>query len=167
MVRDACACRSWRIRRWAQGRPAAALAGAGGGGAAAWRDAGAGRDRLGAAACAIVISIPKAADPAHVRENAAAADIVLTAEDLAEIDAAHRAAAHGSSGWICCSALHGDGDPVRCCRHGGRSPSTSLLHVGEESRGCRPRPSLGQALRRHDVVSVAFKSQQLRVRVES
>jgi diketogulonate reductase-like aldo/keto reductase len=37
-----------------------------------------------------VISIPKASDPAHVRENAAAADIVLTAEDLAEIDRAHR-----------------------------------------------------------------------------
>ena len=37
-----------------------------------------------------VISIPKASDPAHVRENAAAIDIVLTAEDLAEIDAAHK-----------------------------------------------------------------------------
>jgi diketogulonate reductase-like aldo/keto reductase len=37
-----------------------------------------------------VISIPKASDPGHVRENAAAADVVLTAEDLAEIDAAHR-----------------------------------------------------------------------------
>ena len=36
-----------------------------------------------------VISIPKASDPAHVRENAAAADIVLTDADLAEIDAAH------------------------------------------------------------------------------
>jgi diketogulonate reductase-like aldo/keto reductase len=37
-----------------------------------------------------VISIPKASDPAHVRENAAAIDIVLTPEDLAEIDAAHK-----------------------------------------------------------------------------
>jgi diketogulonate reductase-like aldo/keto reductase len=37
-----------------------------------------------------VISIPKAADLAHVRENAGAADLVLTAEDLAAIDAAHR-----------------------------------------------------------------------------
>ncbi len=37
-----------------------------------------------------VISIPKAADPAHVRENAAAASIELTQADLAEIDAAHR-----------------------------------------------------------------------------
>ncbi len=37
-----------------------------------------------------VISIPKASDPGHVRENAAAIDVVLTAEDLAEIDAAHR-----------------------------------------------------------------------------
>jgi len=37
-----------------------------------------------------VISIPKAADAAHVRENAAAADIELTPADLAEIDAAHR-----------------------------------------------------------------------------
>ena len=36
-----------------------------------------------------VITIPKASDPAHVRQNAAAGDIVLTAEDLAEIDAAH------------------------------------------------------------------------------
>jgi diketogulonate reductase-like aldo/keto reductase len=35
-----------------------------------------------------VISIPKAGDPAHVRQNAAAADIALTAQDLAEIDAA-------------------------------------------------------------------------------
>jgi diketogulonate reductase-like aldo/keto reductase len=37
-----------------------------------------------------VISIPKASDAGHVRENAAAVDIKLTAEDLAEIDAAHR-----------------------------------------------------------------------------
>jgi diketogulonate reductase-like aldo/keto reductase len=36
-----------------------------------------------------VISIPKATTPAHVRENAVAGDIVLTAEDLAEIDARH------------------------------------------------------------------------------
>ena len=35
-----------------------------------------------------VISIPKASNPAHVRANAAAADIALTAADLAEIDAA-------------------------------------------------------------------------------
>lgn len=35
-----------------------------------------------------VIAIPKASDPAHVRENAAAADLTLTAQDLAEIDAA-------------------------------------------------------------------------------
>jgi diketogulonate reductase-like aldo/keto reductase len=35
-----------------------------------------------------VISIPKASDPDHVRENAAA-DIVLNEQDLAEIDAAH------------------------------------------------------------------------------
>ncbi|MGH7212948.1 MAG: aldo/keto reductase [Acetobacteraceae bacterium] len=34
-----------------------------------------------------VISIPKAADVAHVRENAAAASITLSTEDLAEIDA--------------------------------------------------------------------------------
>lgn len=37
-----------------------------------------------------VISIPKAADAAHVRENAAAGEIALTAEDLAAIDAVHR-----------------------------------------------------------------------------
>ena len=36
-----------------------------------------------------VISIPKAADPAHVRQNAAAAELALTAQDLAEIDAAY------------------------------------------------------------------------------
>ena len=36
-----------------------------------------------------VISIPKASDPAHVRENAVAGEIVLTDEDLAAIDAAH------------------------------------------------------------------------------
>jgi diketogulonate reductase-like aldo/keto reductase len=35
-----------------------------------------------------VISIPKAGDPAHVRQNAAAAAIALTPQDLAEIDAA-------------------------------------------------------------------------------
>jgi diketogulonate reductase-like aldo/keto reductase len=37
-----------------------------------------------------VISIPKAADAAHVRENAGAVAIELTAEDLAAIDAAHK-----------------------------------------------------------------------------
>jgi diketogulonate reductase-like aldo/keto reductase len=37
-----------------------------------------------------VISIPKAADVAHVRENARAAEITLTAEDLAAIDAGHK-----------------------------------------------------------------------------
>lgn len=37
-----------------------------------------------------VISIPKAADLAHVRENAGAGAITLTPEDLAAIDAAHR-----------------------------------------------------------------------------
>lgn len=36
-----------------------------------------------------VISIPKAADVAHVRENAGAAGLELTAEDLRTIDAAH------------------------------------------------------------------------------
>jgi diketogulonate reductase-like aldo/keto reductase len=36
-----------------------------------------------------VISIPKAADPDHVRQNAAAADLVLTPANLAAIDAAH------------------------------------------------------------------------------
>jgi diketogulonate reductase-like aldo/keto reductase len=35
-----------------------------------------------------VISIPKAADPRHVRENAAAGKIVLSPADLAELDAA-------------------------------------------------------------------------------
>jgi diketogulonate reductase-like aldo/keto reductase len=37
-----------------------------------------------------VIAIPKASDPAHVRQNAAAAALVLTAEDCATIDAAHK-----------------------------------------------------------------------------
>ena len=36
-----------------------------------------------------IISIPKSGDPTHIRQNAAAADITLTAEDLAEIDAAY------------------------------------------------------------------------------
>jgi len=36
-----------------------------------------------------VISIPKAIDPAHVRQNAAAGEIALTEEDLAAIDAEH------------------------------------------------------------------------------
>jgi diketogulonate reductase-like aldo/keto reductase len=36
-----------------------------------------------------VISIPKASDPRHVRENAAAGAITLSGEDLAAIDAAH------------------------------------------------------------------------------
>ena len=36
-----------------------------------------------------IISIPKASDAAHVRQNAAAAAIALTADDLAEIDAAY------------------------------------------------------------------------------
>ncbi|TCZ64464.1 aldo/keto reductase [Roseicella aquatilis] len=35
-----------------------------------------------------VISIPKAADPEHVRQNAAARDLRLTTEDVAELDAA-------------------------------------------------------------------------------
>ena len=37
-----------------------------------------------------VISIPKAADAAHVRENAGAGGIALTPEDLVAIDAVHR-----------------------------------------------------------------------------
>jgi diketogulonate reductase-like aldo/keto reductase len=36
-----------------------------------------------------VIAIPKASDPEHVRQNAAAAELVLTGEDLAAINAAH------------------------------------------------------------------------------
>jgi diketogulonate reductase-like aldo/keto reductase len=35
-----------------------------------------------------VIAIPKASDPAHVRLNAAARDIMLTPDDMAELDAA-------------------------------------------------------------------------------
>jgi diketogulonate reductase-like aldo/keto reductase len=35
-----------------------------------------------------VVSIPKAAKLAHVRENAAAREISLGAEDIAELDAA-------------------------------------------------------------------------------
>jgi diketogulonate reductase-like aldo/keto reductase len=37
-----------------------------------------------------VIAIPKAADPEHVRQNAAAGVLTLTAEDRATIDAAHK-----------------------------------------------------------------------------
>jgi diketogulonate reductase-like aldo/keto reductase len=36
-----------------------------------------------------VISIPKSSDAEHVRQNAAAADIQLSADDIAQIDAAH------------------------------------------------------------------------------
>ncbi|MBV9757997.1 MAG: aldo/keto reductase, partial [Alphaproteobacteria bacterium] len=36
-----------------------------------------------------IISIPKSSDAEHVRQNAAAADIQLSDEDLAQIDAAH------------------------------------------------------------------------------
>lgn len=36
-----------------------------------------------------VIAIPKAGSPAHVEENASAGGLALTAQDLAEIDAAH------------------------------------------------------------------------------
>jgi diketogulonate reductase-like aldo/keto reductase len=54
------------------------------------------RHRTGPAAIALaftlrqpgVIAIPKAGDPAHLRENAAARDIVLTEQDLRELDAA-------------------------------------------------------------------------------
>jgi diketogulonate reductase-like aldo/keto reductase len=35
-----------------------------------------------------VIAIPKAVQPAHVRANRAAHDLVLTADDLAELDRA-------------------------------------------------------------------------------
>jgi diketogulonate reductase-like aldo/keto reductase len=35
-----------------------------------------------------VISIPKASDTDHVRQNAAAASLTLTAQDLAELDVA-------------------------------------------------------------------------------
>ena len=35
-----------------------------------------------------IISIPKAATEAHVRENAAAADLALQPDDLAELDRA-------------------------------------------------------------------------------
>jgi diketogulonate reductase-like aldo/keto reductase len=35
-----------------------------------------------------VVSIPKASDPAHVRDNAAAVDLKLTPEDFADLDAA-------------------------------------------------------------------------------
>jgi diketogulonate reductase-like aldo/keto reductase len=36
-----------------------------------------------------VITIPKASDPVHVRENAACGDIELSPDDLALIDSAH------------------------------------------------------------------------------
>jgi diketogulonate reductase-like aldo/keto reductase len=41
-----------------------------------------------------VFTIPKAGDPDHVRENAAAADLQLTEEDIAEIDRAFPAPDH-------------------------------------------------------------------------
>jgi len=44
-----------------------------------------------------VITIPKASDPAHVRQNAAAGAIVLSEDDLAIIDAEHPPPAHRQS----------------------------------------------------------------------
>jgi diketogulonate reductase-like aldo/keto reductase len=44
-----------------------------------------------------VIVIPKAVAPAHVRENRAALDIVLTAQDLAELDQAFPPPRHGGA----------------------------------------------------------------------
>ncbi|AMO96782.1 aldo/keto reductase family protein [Collimonas fungivorans] len=44
-----------------------------------------------------VIVIPKAVAPAHVRENRAALDIVLTAQDLVELDQAFPPPRHGSA----------------------------------------------------------------------
>jgi diketogulonate reductase-like aldo/keto reductase len=44
-----------------------------------------------------VITIPKASDPKHVRENAAAGAIVLTPDDLATIDAAYPPPSHKQS----------------------------------------------------------------------
>ena len=44
-----------------------------------------------------VITIPKASDPKHVRENAAAGAIVLTPDDLASIDAAYPPPSHKQS----------------------------------------------------------------------
>jgi diketogulonate reductase-like aldo/keto reductase len=41
-----------------------------------------------------VVTIPKSSRPEHVRQNAAAASLVLTAEDLAELDAAFPAPRH-------------------------------------------------------------------------
>ena len=63
------------------GRAAAAIEGAGRGGQAPQRDAGTDRHRLDHAPRQ-VIAIPKASDPAHVRENAAAGAISLSDEDL-------------------------------------------------------------------------------------
>ena len=44
------------------------------------------RARLGAAPARMCIAIPKASRLEHVRENRAALDIVLSAEDLADLD---------------------------------------------------------------------------------
>jgi diketogulonate reductase-like aldo/keto reductase len=41
-----------------------------------------------------VFTIPKAGNPDHVRENAGAADLQLTEEDIAEIDRAFPAPDH-------------------------------------------------------------------------
>jgi diketogulonate reductase-like aldo/keto reductase len=43
-----------------------------------------------------VIAIPKAASPGHVRENRAALDIVLSTEDLAELDRGYPLPRRGS-----------------------------------------------------------------------
>jgi diketogulonate reductase-like aldo/keto reductase len=44
-----------------------------------------------------VIVIPKAVDPAHVRENRAALDVMLTAQDLTELDQGFPPPRHGSA----------------------------------------------------------------------
>ena len=50
---------------------------------------GAARAGLGAVAQPGVVAIPKAVREAHLRENLAAAELQLSAEDLAEIDRLH------------------------------------------------------------------------------
>ena len=88
VVRRSIACRSWRIRRWGRA-----------GGCCGrrrwprWRSGMARRRRRsrlpGACGAARRSRSPRRPIPAHVRENAVAGDIALTAEDLAEIDARH------------------------------------------------------------------------------
>ena len=111
LVRAAAACRSWPIRRSARAGGCCARRRC-----ARWRSGTMRRRRRspspGACGTRNVISIPKAVDPEHVRENAAAGEIVLTEEDLSRRSTPRIRRHGGNSRWECCSSA------VRQCKDG-------------------------------------------------